>query len=242
MPRFSPSILAYTLLGLGMGVYLLGLAFGRFNAGRTHRSPTWARMASSAALVLAALAWWLGVGRSTPLAAYTAFLFLGMLLSFLGDLTMAELLPLSPHVLFGMLAFGLAHVAYLVGYGQASRALGLDDPRAWAGGVGGALLLALVLWWTLIRNPGSNSPLSYGALGYALLLGGMFGAALALAVQDPRFRSLAAGALLFLISDVILGNRIFRENHWFLVGDVVWILYITGQALIVFSTPCLLGG
>ncbi len=236
----SFSVLTYGLLILGMGVYLLGLLFGRFDAGRIHRSPTWARMASSVALVLAALAWWLGAGRSTPLAAYTAFLFLGMLLSFVGDLTMAQLLPLSPHVLFGMLAFGLAHVAYLIGYGQAARAMALTDPRAWAGGVGGALLLAVLLWWALIRSPGSSSPLSYGALGYALLLGGMFGAALALAVQDARFLQLAVGALLFLASDVILGNRIFRENDWFLVGDVVWMLYIAGQALIVFSPAHLL--
>lgn len=230
----------YGLLYLGLGIYVLGFLFGRFDAGRVHRSPTWARMVSSAALVLAALAWWRGVGRTTPLAAYTALLFGGMLCSFVGDLIMARALPLPQHVLFGMLAFGVAHIVYLSGYAQAGRALGLDDPGAWAGGIAGGLVLAMLLWWALIRAPGTERALGYGALGYALLLGAMAGAAFGLALQQPRFLVLALGALLFLISDAILGNRIFRGNEWLLVGDVVWALYIAGQALIVFSSAVLL--
>jgi hypothetical protein len=38
-----------------------------------------------------------------------------------------------------------------------------------------------------------------------------------------------------LLSDVILLNHMARRNNWFLVSDVVWVLYISGQALIVWS-------
>lgn len=47
---------------------------------------------------------------------------------------------------------------------------------------------------------------------------------------------LALGAALFMVSDTILGNQLFRDNTWFMVSDVVWITYIFGQALIVFSS------
>lgn len=234
------TILTYGLLIAGMATYALSFLFGRLDADRTHRSAVWARMASSAALVLAALVWWLGAGRATPLAGYTFFVFAGMLCSFIGDLTLAQLLPLKPHLPFGMLAFGAAHVLYLCGYAQAGQALGLNDPRAWVGGIVGGLLAAALMWWAVIHKPGSRSVLDYGALVYGLLLGAMAGAAVALALQWPRFWGLAAGALLFLASDAVLGNRLFRRGNWLMVGDVVWALYIAGQALIVFSTAVLL--
>jgi uncharacterized membrane protein YhhN len=64
----------------------------------------------------------------------------------------------------------------------------------------------------------------------------MAGTATALALSDPRFTLTAIGGVLFFISDIILGNRELRDNGWFLVHDVVWVLYIAGQALIVLTT------
>lgn len=237
MSRESGWILPYVLLGLGLGVYVLGFALGHLDSDRTHRSPTWARMLNSAALVLAALAWWRGISQDSPLSTYAALIFGGMAFSFLGDLLMAHVIPLPMHPVPGMLAFGVAHGIYVVGYARIGRALGLANSLAWVAGVGGGLLLAALAWWVLIRAPDGDPVLGYGALVYALLLGGMSGAATALALQQPRFAVLAVGALLFLISDAILGNRLFRGNEWFLVGDAVWAIYIAGQSLIVFTLP-----
>lgn len=228
------------LLVLGLSVYVLGLVLGHFDENRTHRSPTWARMVNSATLVLAALVWWRGRAAGTSLSTYAALIFWGMFCSFVGDLLMARVIPLPAHPIPGMVAFGVAHVLYIVGYVQAGRALGLMDGRTWAAGVIGVILLSAVMWRLLIYNPTAAPALGYGALGYALLLGGMTGAAVALAVQEPRFFALTLGALLFLISDALLGNRLLRENDWFLVGDVVWILYVAGQSLIVFALPAVL--
>ncbi|HEY77024.1 MAG TPA: lysoplasmalogenase [Thermoflexia bacterium] len=229
--------LPWVVLACGWGVYGLGFVFGRYDEGRTHRSPTWARMVHSAALVLAALVWWRGRAVGTGLAGFAAMVFWGMFFSFVGDLLMARVVPLPRYPIPGMVAFGVAHVLYILGYVRAGTALGLGSGLAWGIGVGVGLLLAVVLWWALIRTPDADPILGYGALGYALLLGGMAGAATALAVQRPRFAILAVGALLFLISDAILGNRLFRHNDWFLVGDVVWVLYTAGQSLIVFTLP-----
>lgn len=230
-------VLAWGALVWGWGVYGLGFAFGRYGEARAHRSPTWARMVHSAALVLAALVWWRGRAVGTELAGYAAMVFYGMLSSFVGDLLMARVVPLPKYPIPGMVAFGTAHILYILGYVQAGAALGLGDGLAWGIGVGGGLILAAVLWWLLIRAPEIDPILGYGALGYALLLGGMAGAAAGLAFQQPRFTVLSVGALLFLASDAILGNRLFRRNEWFLVGDVVWLLYTAGQSLIIFTLP-----
>lgn len=233
------AMLAYGLLIVGSTLFILGFAFGRLDAERAHRSPTWVRMLNSAALVAAALLWWRSAAPGTPLVAYAGLICGGMTFSFLGDVLMARVIRLPLHPAPGMVAFGLAHVLYIVGYAQAARALGLGNPLAWGGAVGGMLVLGVAMWRLVAYNPSEEPVLVYGALGYTALLAGMTGAAAALAFQDGRFISLAVGALLFLISDAILANRLFHHNDWLLVGDVVWAIYIAGQSLIVFTLPLL---
>jgi hypothetical protein len=232
---------AYGLLALGMGIYILSVFFGRLDRDRTHRSNTWARMVNSAALVLAALVWWRGTTLDTPLSTYAAFVFWGMLLSFIGDLLMAQFLPIPGYPIPGMLAFGTAHFLYTLAYVQGGQASGLTDGSAWAAAIAVWIIVGGILWRALIDNPGANPVLRYGSLVYALLIAVMAGSATALTIQSPRFIILALGAVLFVISDAILGNRILRKNDWFLVGDVTWATYITGQALIVFALPMLVG-
>jgi len=92
------------------------------------------------------------------------------------------------------------------------------------------------LWFFLIYNPAKSRVLNVGSLIYGCLIAVMAGTAAALALSDPRFAPTALGGALFLLSDLILGNRELRDNGWFLVHDVVWVLYIAGQALIVLTT------
>ena len=78
-----------------------------------------------------------------------------------------------------------------------------------------------------------GAPLRYGALVYSLLLSSMSGLAGSLAARDRRYAPLALGGVLFLLSDLILAGELFGKAHFPGVGDVVWLTYITGQALIV---------
>jgi len=232
----SYATLLYALLAVWAAVLILGFAFGRLDEERINRIPRTNRIISSAILVVCALTWWLAGASGTPLAAYAALLFFGMAFSFLGDVIMAQLLPLPQYVLCGMGAFGVAHVLYISGYLRLGSVLGLQDGRARAVGLAVLLVLAVVLWWTLIRSPRTDAMLNYGSLGYALLLAAMAGLAVSLALQEPRFVPLALGAVLFLISDVFLGHRLFQRGTFLLIGDLVWMTYIVGQLLIVFST------
>ncbi|MDH7484693.1 MAG: lysoplasmalogenase family protein [Anaerolineae bacterium] len=226
----------YALLALWTGLLVLGFAFGRLDEKRINRIPRANKLLSSAILVACALLWWRVGAAGTPLASYAALLFWGMAFSLLGDLIMAELLPLPQHVLFGMAAFGAAHVLYIVGYLRLGTVLGLHSGSARAAALVGFLLVAVVLWWTLIRSPQTPAMLSYGSLAYALLLAAMAGLALSLALQEVHFVPLAMGGALFVISDTLLGHRLFQNGHFLLIGDLVWMTYIVGQLLIVFST------
>jgi hypothetical protein len=97
------------------------------------------------------------------------------------------------------------------------------------------VIVAAFLWFFLIYNPAKSRVLNIGSLCYGWLIAIMAGTATALALSDPRFTLTAIGGVLFLISDIILGNRELRDHGWFLVHDVVWVVYITGQALIVLT-------
>lgn len=228
--------LMYALLAVWTALLILGFAFGKLDEERINRIPRANKILSSAILVMCALIWWLAGAASTPLAAYAALLFFGMAFSFIGDVIMAQLLPLPQYVLFGMGAFGVAHVLYISGYLRLGGVLGLQSSGARAVGLAVLLVLAVALWWTLIRSPKTPAVLNYGSLGYALLLAAMAGLAVSLALQEPRFVPLALGALLFLVSDVFLGHRLFQGGKFLLMGDLVWMTYIVGQLLIVFST------
>jgi hypothetical protein len=224
------------LLAVWAALLILGFVFGRLDEERINRIPRANKILSSAILVICALIWWLAGAASTPLADYAALLFFGMAFSFIGDVIMAQLLPLPQYVLFGMGAFGVAHVLYISGYLRLGGVLGLQSSGARAVGLAVLLVLAVALWWMLIRSPRTPAVLNYGSLGYALLLAAMAGLAVSLALQEPRFVPLALGALLFLVSDVLLGHRLFQGGKFLLMGDLVWMTYIVGQLLIVFST------
>ena len=221
----------YTIYALGAALLLLGLLFGKRDVKGINRIPLPARMLSSALVLACALL--LRCEAADPERRRQARLVAaGMANGFLGDLVMAEVIRLPEHVLFGMLAFGVGHTlyigAFLRGAGQAA-----SPAQARATALGAGWTLALAGWWALVRNPKISPALNYGALTYALLLSSMSGLAAALAAQDRRYTPVAIGGALFLASDMLLASRLFRGTHFPQIGDVIWLTYIGGQALIV---------
>ncbi len=209
-----------------------GFVLGRPQAGRAGRMPTWTRMASSLTLVVAAWMALTGTGAGNRFAWLIA---LGMTLGFVGDLCMARLLPVSPHVLWGMAAFGLGHVAYiaaLVGFGNAAG-LNATGPRMVAWLVW--LAIGAAAWYLVVFRGQRPTVLHWAALPYALLLASTSGFASGLALQWSAAIPLAVGAALFLLSDLILAGRLFAGRSFRLIDDVVWLTYGPGQMLIVYG-------
>jgi hypothetical protein len=216
---FAPVWLVWALLLFG------GFLFGAPNAERTRRMPVVTRIGSSVALVIAA---WLSLALLPhPLSPWIA---LGMTLGCIGDLFMAGLLPVRNHVLGGIASFSLGHIAYIVGL--------VSVPNMAFPWLTLALLLIIgaAAWYMVVFRPAkARSSLHKAALPYALLLSATTGIALGLALQLPMFIPLAAGAALFLLSDLILAARLFNNLTFRLIDDVIWLTYGPGQMLIVFT-------
>jgi hypothetical protein len=216
-----------------------GFAFGKPDARRERRMPTWARMASSVMLVVAAWSWWL-VSRGTTAALFGLLIAVGMTLGCLGDLLMARLLPVSQCVLCGMAAFGLGHVAYVAAgliYGS-SHGLAARTPLLTAWGVW--LLVGLAGWFCVVFRGQQRTLLHWLALPYALLLASTAGVATNLALQEARLLPMALGAALFLTSDLILAAYLFNGRRFYLIDDAIWLTYGPGQMLIVYTVGSVL--
>lgn len=207
-----------------------GWIVGKYNTAETHKIPTPNRMLSSAMLVSAGWLWSLSQGGN--LALFTA---LGMTFGFLGDLFMAGLIIKGDKsVLGGMSAFGLGHIFYIIGI------LGMKQANliAWIL----MLIVAVVLWYAVVyRTAKAVSVLHYAALPYALLLASTAGFAGGVALSNSAFILMAIGAVLFLISDLILATQLFNGVHFKGIGDVVWLTYGPAQMLIVYAIPLALG-
>ena len=214
----------------------LGFALGKPSDGGLGRIPKRVELATSVIMVVVGLAVWLVYARGTLLEGASFALALGMAAGFLGDLIMGKVVPTPNRLIFSILAFGVGHVLYIVGFSQTAQVVGLTAPLAlWPLWVGG-LILAAVLWRGMVYSPRAPSALNVGSLLYVALIAVMAAAGTGLAVQDARFVLTALGGALFLLSDLILGNREFRGSHWPFVNDIVWVTYIFGQALIVLTT------
>lgn len=215
-----------------------GLLLGKPNEDGTCRLPRALRILLSALLVLAAFLGWQAV-RTTPTQAYAIWVLIGMSASFVGDLVMARLIRTPSRLVFGMIAFGVGHVAYIAALGR--LALRLQLPLRGACAVWLAMLaFSTSAWYTQIQRPGGSKALNGGSLLYGLLVGSMAALAIHLALHDLRFLALAVGALLFLASDFVLGNWVIRGHCWKSVNDVVWTTYVSGQLLVVYSVAAAL--
>lgn len=225
------------LLALWAGLLYGGFFFGTYRPDTLHRMPRWARL--SASFVLVMVAWLLMLTWQSPYRMhYARWLALGMTFGFIGDLFMAKLLIRSALYLpFGMGAFAVGHLCYLAGMMQALRAV---DMPIWTGRFVGItatwLMIGLIGWYITVYRGQSAGGMLYAALGYGLLLCATAAFAMNLSLQKTAFIGLFVGTLLFLMSDLVLSMRLFSGARWSHLGDVVWLLYSTGQMLIVTSS------
>ncbi len=209
-----------------------GFALGTADSPGGERIPTPARMGSSFVLVVAAWSWYFCV-RPNTLSLSALLVAVGMTFGFAGDLFMAGLIPAGERTLGGMGSFGCGHVAYLAAFLYLASRLRLPwtGPRlaAWAAW----LLVGVAGWYLIVYRTDHPAALRRAALGYVLLLASTAGCATGLALAAPGFWSLACGASLFFLSDLILAAEMFSGYR---AGSAVWLTYGPGQMLIVYST------
>jgi hypothetical protein len=225
----------FTYLGAAQRFRLIGFVilwadflFRGFLCGKgERRMPPWTRMVSSAVLVIAAWSWFIVNGGS-----FSLLLALGMTLGFVGDLWLAGVLGNGRSIIGGIVAFGIGHIFYIGAILTFGNQHGLGV--RW-GALAGWLLVGLVGWYLVVFRGQEVTMLHWAALPYALLLASTAGFATGLALQSSHFVPLALGAALFLLSDLILAGELFSGLKFPLIGDVIWLTYGPGQALIVYA-------
>ncbi len=223
------------LLALWAALLFGGFALGRPTAANTRRMPAWTRIGSSLALVVAGWSWY-AFTRTQPPGTFALLIALGMTLGCIGDIFLAEVVPLPQPVLGGMVAFGLGHVAYIAALLLVGNAGGLNAPAPRIGAWAAWLLVGFLGWYAVVyRGTRKPTTLHRAALPYALLLASTAGLATGLALQSPAFVPAAIGAGLFLLSDLILAAELFNGVRFPLIGDVIWLTYGPAQMLLVYS-------
>ena len=229
-----------TVLALLVAVFVLSnvaaFAFGKLNEDRTRRSIPGLQRSTSLQLVIIAALIAVSRPRENGLQEYALYIALGMGVSFGADLIMAAAGKSTRRLIMGMAVFAIAHSFYLIAMTGEPAQTGPLPIGLFLGAIAALLAIGIVIWWRWVRVPNGPAILNYGALGYMVILSTMTAMAVALALFDRRWLALGLGAALFLASDAVLGNQIFRRNRWPYSSDVVWGLYIAGQAGIVLST------
>lgn len=205
---------------------LIGIWRGNYSNERDAKIPKMWELPQSFILFIAALIWLRGVDSRYVLIVA------GIGLGFLGDLFMANVFRMKEHVPFGMLAFALGHVCYLLVFQMLANDLSLTSSGIFILSIVLCWLFAVVVWVILIRSPKLGA-IQYAALIYGLFLATVAGGAVGLALQSPRFVPLAIGTLVFMLSDLLIGAQLFAQKHFRYLGDVIWVTYILAQLLIV---------
>jgi len=165
--------------------------------------------------------------------AFRAWLMpLALLGSWLGDILL--MFPGEAFFLGGLGAFLLAHVAYILvlGEGRPIRRLVQTRSPAWVVlGFAPASLLLGYLWPYL--PPAMQLPVG----SYAIVISMMLLSALSRQgrVSALSFRMVTAGALLFVLSDSLLGLNTFAQEAFTIPKASFWVMltYLSAQYLIV---------
>lgn len=149
-------------------------------------------------------------------------------LSALGDLALSR--PEDRAFLLGMIAFGAAHVVYVVLFTRlGDPALLATFPRVL--GALGVLALSVTVAVRLSRGAGAF------AIPLRLYIGVI--AAMGLAALGQQMTTggamIVTGAAMFMASDILIGHERFAGLRFRGLGFAIWGLYYAGQVLILLG-------
>jgi len=200
-----------------------GGLIGKPDVDRTRRMPRWARMASSLVLVIAAWSYAL-LYHERVYADVAVLVAAGMTFCFIGDLFMAQLILRDDrHILGGIGAFGLGHIAYIAAFLRLllyipsllnwrmdnsinELKVALPQPMVNGGLLIGCWLFASLIWYRVIyRAAKERTTLHFAALPYALLLATTVGTALNLTLYAWSVYS-ASNATQAIRADILLAR------------------------------------
>jgi len=165
------------------------------------------------------------VGAMVPLAALNGVPLLALALAFStwGDFALAR--PGDRWFLAGMVGFGAAHVLYAATFVSWGALGGLTGGTLLA-----VMLLVAVALWLGHRFSARAGALQWPVRIYVGLIAAMGTAALGL---PPGLIPL--GALLFILSDALIGQQMFLNRFWRGQDIAIWSSYYIAQACLLIG-------
>ncbi len=221
-----------------VGLFAGAMVFGWRDAPDAHGpGRVWwpIRIGVSASLILSA--WLIWNLQQREIAAYARTALWGMAFSFIGDLFMANLIPVPSRFIAGMIAFGIGHVFYIEAYHAAAipNDVALLQPALYAIASVYALAIAWA-WWRMARSPHAKVALRLGAAAYGALIAAMSTTAILLALgAGGGWWLAAAGSILFVVSDGLIALTEIAHEEIRGSRDAIWITYLAGQMGIIYA-------
>jgi hypothetical protein len=234
--RSKPYAVSFAVMfAVWLLAYVVGMVIGKREPTPWRRLPVPSKLLMIAMALGYALSWWRGFAAGTAAASFARWIILGVIAGGIGDLILADVLPLNKPVLAAMGVFGVGHLSYIGATFAARRMLGLSG---FAGPLAALVVgppIAVGVWLLWVRNPAGSSRLNAASLIYGVLIVISTGLAVELALEAGAMWTLALGLVTFTCSDLLLAQDLVRKRRFPLIGDVVWIIYSSAQVVIACS-------
>ena len=167
---------------------------------------------------------------------YNKFAFFAMIFCFIGDLTMASIIPMPNNFIGGMLVFSVAHTLLINCFIKTAKFYGrsLFTPKL-AKSIIFYTIINTVVWWFGILNT-SKLVVSIGALVYGIMIGIMAAFALTLYLTlGKRYILAAAGSAFFILSDTVIGMARIKGLAISNSHALIWLTYIAALMGLMYS-------
>jgi len=167
---------------------------------------------------------------------YNKFAFFAMIFCFIGDLSMASIIPLPNNFIGGMVGFSVAHILLINCFIKTSKFhLRSLFTSKLANCIIFYVITETVIWWLCILNT-SKLAISIGALVYGIIIGIMAAFALTLyLILGKRYMLAAAGSFFFILSDMVIGMVRIKGMAISHSHALIWLTYIAALMGLMYS-------
>lgn len=170
---------------------------------------------------------------------YSLLILLGMFFSAIGDMIMASIIKLKNRLIGGMSFFSLAHIFYILAYLKAIAAY-KENLNYLVFILIGMYIFCIILWRVFVFNSTKSLTLNMVALVYALVICTMASLAINISLTvSGAWWMTTIGALLFILSDFLIGLSEIKEKGPKNQSVWVWLTYVPAQMCIIYTLALL---
>ncbi len=167
---------------------------------------------------------------------YYKFLLLGLIACFTGDMFLGDVIPISASFLAGIASFGVAQILFICVFIKILRTNRIKVfNRRLVISMSVLLIIYCVLCIIFMKFSETSNVIKIGVVAYTFLLCTMAAFAISLTSINKRYWITTIGAILFVISDIIIGITGFDIFYIPAREFAIWSTYVTALMGIVYG-------